>query len=258
MADKDKFPRHYSEKETAKILRKAAEIQSRRGTEVGPPEGISAEELQRIGAEVGLDEDSIREALFAAEEDNDDAQTRWLGAPPSYEIERVFEGRLSPEQWQALVGELNSTYHQSIEGVVNGAVHTWLWKGSLGSVHFQAVQTSTSVRLKMTNHIDDGVTVGFILTCCAMLMGGGGPWTSKALQVWAAALLSLVIVLGIGLYFRRTTSIWYHRDRIKTTRVMDRLEDVLRSSAARPDAHSTAPELTAENMEQRLSQGRGQ
>lgn len=254
MAEKDKFPRHYSEKETAKILRKAAEIQSRRASSAEPLDGISGEELRRIGAEVGLDEDAIHEALNSVEEDNEGAQARWLGAPPSYEIERVFEGQLTPGQWQALVGELNATYHQSIEGVVNGPVHTWHWKGSLGSVHFQAVQTPTSVRLKMTNQIDDGVTVGFILACCAMLIGGSGPWASPALQVWAAALLSIVIVLGIGLYFRRTAAIWYHRDRAKTSRIMDRLEEVLRSADSVRNALRQSSPPVGEGQDQPISQ----
>lgn len=251
MPKDDRLERHYTEKETAKILRRAGELQARSSTS-DAPSGISPDELFRIGQEVGLDAQYIREAMHGVEEDGDEVQTRWLGAPPSYEVERAFEGTLSEKRWQALVGELNSTFQQSIVGVKAGPVHTWHWKHDLGSVHFTATQTPTSVRLKLAPHIDDGISVGMVGTIAVMLAAGGASWGIPGLPVWAKVLVSLLTVIVLGLWFRKIVAGWYRHDRIKMVKLMDRLEQSLHEQT---DLPALQKQSVDEPLHQRLSQG---
>ncbi|MFY9234121.1 MAG: hypothetical protein WAO58_06640 [Fimbriimonadaceae bacterium] len=250
MPKDDRLERHYTEKETAKIIRRAGELQARSSTS-DAPSGISPAELFRIGQEVGLDAQYIREAMHGVEEDGDEVQTRWLGAPPSYEVERAFEGTLSDERWQALVGELNSTFQQSIVGVKAGPVHTWHWKHDLGSVHFTATQTPTSVRLKLVPHIDDGISVGMVSTIGIILVTAAAPWGAQELPIWAKVLASIFMALALGLWFRKIVAGWYRHDQIKMAKLMDRLEQTLQEQAELPLPHLQPAE---EPLQQRLSQ----
>lgn len=245
--------RTYNEKETARILRKAAEIQANRESAKPAGEGLSPDELLRIGQEVGLDAAAIRQAMEGDDEDADEVQTRWLGAPPSYDVERVFEGKLTDDQWHAIVGELNSEFHQSIEGVVSGPVRTWHWKNDLGKVHFSATQTGNSFRLKSTTYMDDGIAVGMIITIAAMLVGSGISWSFDALRPLLSLILMCVWVFGLGLWFRSSTSRWHRRDRKKMSKLMDRIEE--RLAEIGPGPVLASPELTQSpevSLEQRI------
>ncbi len=236
MAREPHTDRLYTEKETARILRRAADIQVRTGRSRSEREGVSGDELMRIGQEVGLEAESLREAMRGLDDDADEAQTRWLGAPPSYEFERVLEGPFDEDQWQAVVGELNASFHQSIAGVTSGPVRTWHWKHDLGSIHFTATQTPNSVRLKMVSFIDDAIALGMVLTTIGLFGGVMASWAIDAFRPLISLLLSIGLVLVLAGGFRRTTSKWFRRDRRKLTRLMDRVEDAIRSQRVEPQS----------------------
>lgn len=255
MAKDPGLKRNYTEKETARILRRAAEIQGRETSSKPAGDGISPDELLRIGQEVGLDRESLRAAMDGLEEDGDEVQARWLGAPPSYEVERVLEGTLTDDHWNVLVGELNSTFHQSIEGVNSGPVRTWHWKSELGKVHFSATQAANSVRLKLNVHIDDGIAVGMIMTILAMLIGSAVTWSFDALRPYLSFLLMTIYLVGMGLWFRSITSKWYRRDRRKMVRLLDQMEERLKELGPAVSVPEASIEPVDENLEQRLGQG---
>lgn len=252
MAKDPGLRRTYSERETAKILRRAAEIQSRTDRQRPAGDGLTPEELVRIGQEVGLDPDAIRQAMDGLKDDGDEVQTRWLGAPPSYEVERVFEGTLTDDQWNAIVGELNSTFTQSIEGVTSGPVRTWHYKADMGKVHFSATQTGNSFRLKSTTYMDDGIAVGMIMTILAMIVGSAITWSFDALRPYLSVLLMTVWVAGVGMWFRKITSNWHRRDRRKMNRMMDRIEARIAEASDNPVSRQVVP--AEEPLEQRLGQ----
>jgi hypothetical protein len=240
MARKPGQDRLYTEKETARILRRAADIQSREAMAGDRRDGVSAEELIRIGQEVGLEEGSLLEAIRGLDEDGDEVQTRWLGAPPSYELERVLEGSFGENQWQAVVGQLNATFHQSIAGVTSGPVRTWHWKHELGSIHFTATETPTSVRLKMVSFIDDGIALAMILSTIGMFGAVMAMWAIDSFRPFLSLLFTFLTVIGVGLWFRSATSKWYRRDRIKLNRVMGHVEEAIRLQRATPNPSSAA------------------
>jgi hypothetical protein len=213
--------RLYTEKQVAKILRQAGELQAAHPSEP-TGRGVTEQELFRIAEEVGLQRSHVEQAI-SRHDDGDEAQTRLLGAPPSYEFERVVEGELTEDRWQAIVGELNAHFHQSIEGIQAGPVHTWHWKHSLGSVHLAATRGAGSFRLRLVAHIDDGIAVAMVPTICFMLLLAGLPWTFKDWHVWAQFLFTFTVPSMVGLWFRKIVGNWYRRDRFKLSRLMNRL-----------------------------------
>lgn len=213
--------RQFTEKEVARILRDAAEMQGSTGSL--HEEGVSAAELEKIAAEVGLSRSHVQAAMARLDE-MDDGQTRWLGAPPSYEIEAIREGVLTHDQWQAMVAELNATFHQAETGAITGPVRTWYWKHELGSVQFTATQNENATRFKLVAFIDDGISAGFWGAIGAIVMGSGA--VAANLDSWPLlqAASILLVVGGVSVWFRKLVSNWYRRDRRKLTKLMERLK----------------------------------
>lgn len=101
--------RRYNEKEVALIIQQASELQ-----EADAPgessAGMSLIELEQIARETGLDPALIRRA--AADLDTrvtDRAPSRFLGAPSTLRLERTIDGEISPDEYEAIVLEIQRT-----------------------------------------------------------------------------------------------------------------------------------------------------
>lgn len=219
--------RIYTEKEAARILRRASELKEEQGYQEGPPKGATARELMQLASEVGVEARYIQAALqeLHGEEVDPDhlAQVRWLGAPPEYSIERIVPGVLTQEAWQTIVGMLNSEYKQSIEGVINGKFHTWQWKHELGWVHVSAIKGEGNVRIRMNFQIDSGLVAGLIPTVIAWFAAASILFAADSLRPWLSALFSALLLVGLATGYRSWTSSWWKQDKKKSARLMKRL-----------------------------------
>ncbi len=253
---RDDGVRQYTEKEVSRILRRATELQSASAPQSIASGGVRLDELERIAAEVGIDPAHLRSAADELDTHGlDDSQTRWLGAPPEYEIERIVDANLTEEAWQGLVGELNSIYKQSLPGVSAGHVRTWHWKHDLGSVHFTAVHGKSSVRLKLLCHIDDGIAVALIPTVILLLASVMGILAIDELQVWFRPIVAMLAFAAVATSFKRLVGGWFRNDRKRTARAMDKLEGALRESASGGTAVDSAATGTTEPLVEMLSEG---
>ncbi len=226
MPEKDR----YTDKEASAILRRAMEIESTKG-EISHPDGVTREDLNRIAAEVGIGEAHINEAIQQFHE-NDivSAQERWLGAPEAYEIERVLDIELNEDTWKALVGELNAHFSEQNAGDISGNTFSWRHKHSLGYVHVMAQKQGMKTVLRLKSHIDDGVSVGFVITCAVALL--------TALAAFAPAGLPLIAKIGLmfaGVGFwaqvlRFFAGRAYKKDKAKMRKLFNRLEETAYSS----------------------------
>jgi len=101
--------RRYNEKEFALIFKKASELQASEAP-VDSSAGMSLAELEQIARETGLDPALIRRA--AADLDTrvtDRAPSRFLGAPSTLRLERTIDGEISPDEYEAIVLEIQRT-----------------------------------------------------------------------------------------------------------------------------------------------------
>lgn len=98
--------RRYNDKEVARIIKQASELQQ----SDAPGEsasGLSLAELEQIAREAGIDPAMVRRAAVDL-----DAQvsvgrpSRFLGAPSSLALERTIDGEVSPDEYDALVAEI--------------------------------------------------------------------------------------------------------------------------------------------------------
>lgn len=238
--------RTYTEKEAARIMRIAADIQHK-ADDPASGDGVSLDELARIGEEVGLDPKAIRLAADRLDDDGEEVQRRLLGAPPTYEIERIIDGPMTDDLWDAIVGELNTHYAQSVSGISTGRTRTWNFKQDTVTTHLTAQDTGKKVRLTMKKNIDDGIAVAMIPTIMVMLGAFFGPFAWAALRPWGSLLLGILFAATIGLLFRTTVAKWYRNDRKRANRLMDKL--ALTAIEAHEAPLETAAPIAAEEPE---------
>lgn len=215
--------RRYSEKQVTRVLRRAAEIQSAGRTDSA--DGLSEDEILRVGAEVGLDAGAVQKALAEVGVNDDDAQTRWLGAPEQYELERVVEGELDAHAWREMVAELNATFKQANPGMFQEGQGAWEHRHELGYVRVLAVAQRGVTRIRLVAHIDPAIVVGMVISIATMLISTALLWSAEAMRPWGSLLATLVVWATVILTFRGTVSSSYLKDRAKTSALMDRLAE---------------------------------
>jgi hypothetical protein len=101
--------RRYNEKEVALIIKQASELQESSASGDSSA-GMSLVELEQIARETGLDPALIRRA--AADIDmrvTDRTPSRFLGAPSTLRLERTIDGEMSPDEYEAIVLEIQRT-----------------------------------------------------------------------------------------------------------------------------------------------------
>lgn len=224
----------YSDKDVTRILRRAAELQEQAGSPARSGQGASREDLKRIGGEVGIDpafiEAALAEGLDAGVAADHQGQSRWLGAPPQYAIERVIPGQLTPESWGTLVGMLNHHFKQSKAGKVSGGFHSWKYKHDLGSVYVSAIQTEAGVRLKLELDIDSAIVAGLVPTVTGWFGATSILFSNDSLRPWLSTVFSAVALVGLATAFRTCVRSWWVKDRRRNAALFDQLASAVSSS----------------------------
>lgn len=116
--------RRYTDREVALILRRAAELEDRAGTDV-EARGLSLAELEQVAADVGIDIGRIRRAALELEDGRRFRPSLSLGSPPSRTAVRGVEAALADESLRALVRAIDD--HVDAPGTVTEALGTVRW-----------------------------------------------------------------------------------------------------------------------------------
>src|SRR6478735_1285284 len=122
--------RRYNEKEVALIIKQASELQESASSSESST-GMSLAELEQIAKETGLDPTLIRRA--AADLDTrvtDRTPSRFLGAPTTLRLERTIDGEVSPDEYEALVLEIQRTVGGMGSASTLGRTLQWTSAGS--------------------------------------------------------------------------------------------------------------------------------
>ena len=136
--------RRYRDDEIAEIFETAAAPRPRRPGALRA-EGLSLEELQTIGQEVGLSPERIAEAAAALEHERSAPARSIFGMPIS--VRRVVNlARLPTDrEWELLVGELRNTFDAVGRDRSQGNLRQW----TNGNLHAYLEPTETGARLRL-------------------------------------------------------------------------------------------------------------
>jgi hypothetical protein len=141
--------RRYTEEEAAGIFRRAAELEHSAPRALVPGEGLTLAQLQAIGDEAGLPPEYIARAARLQDLDVEPRLVRSLGVPVGVRHEVLLDHPLSDREWEALVGELRTTFDAKGSLRHDGRFRQWT-NGNL-QVLVEPAQEGTRVRFRTTN-----------------------------------------------------------------------------------------------------------
>lgn len=97
--------RTFSKEQISKIIAKASKIQARKDL-YGDEQGLTKEELIHIAKEVGIDSDSLFEAIYSSDLPELDSNFNWITASSKIQDVHIVKGEITQETWEEIVQEI--------------------------------------------------------------------------------------------------------------------------------------------------------
>jgi len=234
--------RRYDEKEVARLLKRASELQ-RAAPTVRDPTGLTLQELEEIAAEAGLDASMLRQA--AAELDagigasGAGLGTRFMGAPLRVVLERPVPGELPMESFANLLPLVLAAADLAGNPSQVGQTFAWTSQDHTNARQLQVLVSAgggqTRIRIEERYGGMAGAIFGGGLGGIGGGLGGGlggalgGALGSLGLGLGIPAVVIGVTYVGCRAVFRRFVT----RRRLIVERLLQDLEQsVLRSTPA--------------------------
>ena len=238
--------RRYNDKEVARIIKQASELQQ----SDAPGEsasGLSLAELEQIAREAGIDPAMVRRAAVDL-----DAQvsvgrpSRFLGAPSSLALERTIDGEVSPDEYDALVAEIQ----RAVGGMGSASLlgRSLQWTSAGGGRHRVSTRTvqvtvapkngRTTIRIEEpVGQLAGGLFLSFmggIGMGLMPLVGGGGGYLG--MSVAGPGFAITVAIAACGAFLGGT----YLLARTIFNRIVSRRGETLQALMSRLVEHVTA------------------
>lgn len=230
--------RRFGDKDIAKILKRASELQRAEPSRPDPA-GLSLAELEEIADEAGIDVGNLRRAVSELDAKPDSSWgTAYLGAPTKIRFERILPGELTTDDFGRMIPIFQSL--PNIVGQANVIGRTLTWTNATPTapglrVLVMAQDGETLIRLEeRTSSAAGGLHGG--------LVGGGGfgMGFATAVGMAVAGLIAAGLASGAGIllgtYLLARTlykRIWNKR-RGELTSFFDRLVEFVEANAQQP------------------------
>lgn len=237
--------RRFTEQQVADIIRKATEAQSVRRSAQGESGAISASEIRRIGAELGIDPEAIEEAMGKA--------VTWTTVESGSEFpaQRFYERRIP--------GPLSVACFADVMGAL--APSRWLSSVSVradGVLTYKAIVGVTSCAVTLTNYGQESrlrvrcsaagawvvtVVIGFILWLLYLLAAPSMHNLHAFMALpWYVYLYSMLLIGGSAYWCTSWLTRFSHR---KLTRLMDEVANNLyERTLAQPSGERLSSQLS--------------
>ncbi|MBO6524569.1 MAG: hypothetical protein JJ971_12130 [Balneolaceae bacterium] len=141
----------YSRKDISKILTRASEIQTRKEL-YGDKEGLTEEELIQVAGEVGIDKESLIEALGTYDISNLNDDYNWFKATSRIQKIANINGEVSDEDWEAIVQEIRKVTGGI--GKVTKTTHSFEWeqrRQNSGYKHISLTPNDGKTKIQLVN-----------------------------------------------------------------------------------------------------------
>jgi hypothetical protein len=247
MPDNSKRERRFNEEEVALIIKRAAELQQTEQTERDPGNALSLTDVEQIAREAGIDPKLIRQAALGLDQPSTTIRPNpWIGSPTRIVFERVVDGEIPIEEFEALIAEVRRTFGDN--GVPSVLGRSLAWSSSMrGRRRAQGRQIDVSVVPRggvTTIRVEEELrnTAGALFG--GLVGGGGGGTTGISIGIGLGALHSaplaaLLWVTIAGGFYTLARTIFGH---IATKRerelrgLADRLEEHVTEAVVTPSA----------------------
>jgi len=189
--------RTFSKEEISKILDKASKIQSRK--DLNRDEiALSVDDLQHIANEVGIDHESLHEAIRSAGITELDVKFNWFKLSSTILEDKTVEGELTDDAWEDVVQDIRRITGYIGKPVKMGKMYEWVQPESDTGVEKQLSmspqQGSTKIRFIAQWKAFEIILVGF-----SMFVGTGlGMFLFNLLGFSGATFFTLPILGGFA------------------------------------------------------------
>lgn len=215
--------RRYSDAEVAAIFERATKVQQSDSRQLPAPEGLTLEQVQEIGREVGIQPEHIARAAHALTHSGRETARHFLGLPIG--VGRTVDlGRaLSHEEWERLVVDLRETFDARGVQRAEGSFRQWT-NGNLQAL-LEPTASGHQLRLRTTKGEARGMlTTGLMLVAVAagvalasIMRGNADPGSISS--------MATLSVGGIAMFATAAFSVpgWARLRRAQMAAVVERL-----------------------------------
>lgn len=163
--------RRYGDDEAREIFRLATEGEVDPRAVSADADGLTLEELQRIGAEAGIAPERVTRAAISLQTLGQSGTVRRSFGLP-FGLSRVVELPRAPtdREWELLVSECRTTFEARGEITVNGGIREW----SNGNLHVAVEPTAHGHQLRLSTKKDEVQVLNLlsaIFAVMAIVMG---------------------------------------------------------------------------------------
>ncbi|NNF58598.1 MAG: hypothetical protein HKN04_10180 [Rhodothermaceae bacterium] len=242
--------KRYSDAEVHAIFERAAARQEEaRRAEDASRAGLSLEELQRIGAEAGIDPAHIAAAATSLPADASASapSSTFLGMPTALHAERVLPTPVPDETWERIVLELRRMFKKDGISSEVGRIREWTVPSMQGSRDRQVKVTLTPSADGTRVTIDQsmrGAVLGFsissgIYVLVAAFTGALSVFGPPSELPLGVPVMFLVFAATMFTAMQLWTRTHAKRQRERFERALDRIELITRDAAATASSDST-------------------
>lgn len=241
--------KRYTEEEARAIFKRAAERHDEaRRAEESSRAGLTLKELQRIGAEAGIDPEHVAAATTTdlTRSAAPNRQSTFLGIPTSYQASHTIPVDISDEAWETIVPELRRIFRKDGTPGQFGRVRTWKipydYFTAFGPVNVTLSPEKDKMHVKVEKSQKYNVyslLALIVLICWPGIFAAGSGLSGLLAVLLGGTLLFGAFSFGMRLYFRNMKE--------KFERVFDRIELIARkfSRKENPTEHTerTRPQV---------------
>ncbi|HWA58146.1 MAG TPA: hypothetical protein VG692_12875 [Gemmatimonadales bacterium] len=221
--------RRFNETDTDAILRRTAELAT--GSEEKPARrGLSLDEMESLAREAGLDPALVRQAARDVTTRQAQQASPWAGAPRRIVLEEEFEGELTEELWESMVGELQRCFGGIGLASKVGRTRTWMFAPTgPRAPHTRAVSvTASTAKGKTVIRIDEQLSqlAGALFGGIVGGFGGGttGIWMGIGMGVLHSPIAAVALMLtSIGGAYSLARHLFVSTYRKRTAELSDLL-----------------------------------
>lgn len=221
--------RRYDDDEVAEILARATREGSTPAAGPPPPsEGLTLEELERIGTDVGIAPGRIAEAAHALERRKGaPAPQTVLGTPRSVTRTVPLARALDDEEWERLVADLRATFDAVGDVTTHGSLRTW----ANGNLQAHVEPHGKGWRLRMQTLKGDAVSLagmGAVFALVGALLVVVTMIDDFAVRELAVAVAFTAVGLGHLVYLRWSLPRWADERAAQMDAIAARIPEPLR------------------------------
>lgn len=199
--------RTFSKEEISKIFAKASKIQTQKDL-YGDEQGLTQEELLRVAEEVGIDKDSLIEAIHSPDVPELDSEFNWITATSHIQDVQIVNGEITEESWEKVVQDIRRVTGGI--GKLNTVGKSFEWEQRLKEIGYKHISLTPENGTTKIQFVSNWKGLKFLSTFLSFLAGAA--ITGIALDgtnfadivYFLLPLLGGSIALGIGRFYLKS------------------------------------------------------